>query len=236
MVSRGQFRRAIAGCPTVPRTVSPWPTAAVFCRRRRFSQNSAASTPVPGVFLQLMPRPAGLSHTPGSGKYAGVKPGTEEKTMEWNPLLTLIAAECVSCGSTAEAVNKDRLLLGDRDSVCCHSIPRALNVCGSTGSHCEKTPEGARLLEAAGEGTKMADHFSPKVRPAFPSSVIISERSSPSRVRCAAPNNGAPLTACGPFQNNTLRGGKGSLQTARWAGDHFAAILVPFFSATDTRL
>src|SRR5450432_3847236 len=89
------------------------------------------------------------------------------------------------------------------------------------------------MLEAAGEGTKMADHFSPKVRPAFPSSVIISERSSPSRVRCAAPNNGAPLTACGPFQDNTLRGGKGSRQTARWAGDHFAAILVPFFSATD---
>jgi hypothetical protein len=84
-----------------------------------------------------------------------------------------------------------------------------------------------------GEGTKMADHFSPKVRPAFPSSVIISERSSPSRVRFAAPNNGAPLTACGPFQDNTLRGGKGSLQTARWAGDHFAAILVPSFSATD---
>src|SRR5664279_5381000 len=80
----------------------------------------------------------------------------------------------------------------------------------------------------------MADHFSPNVRPAFPSSVIISERSSPSRVRFAAPNNGAPLTACGPFQDNTLRGGKGSLQTARLTGDHFAAILVPFFSATDT--
>ena len=92
------------------------------------------------------------------------------------------------------------------------------------------------VLEAVGEGTKMADQFSPKVRPAFPSSVIISERSSPSRVRCAAPNNGAPLTACGPFQNNTLRRGKGSLQTGRLVGDHFAAILVPFFSATDTRI
>ena len=53
------------------------------------------------------------------------------------------------------------------------------------------------LLEAAGEGTKMADHLSPIVRPAFPSSAIISERSSPSRVRFAAPNNGAPLTAPG---------------------------------------
>jgi hypothetical protein len=53
------------------------------------------------------------------------------------------------------------------------------------------------LLEAAGEGTKMADHLSPIFRPAFPSSAIISERSSPSRVRFAAPNNGAPLTAPG---------------------------------------
>ena len=53
------------------------------------------------------------------------------------------------------------------------------------------------LLEAAGEGTKMADHFSPIFRPAFPSSAILSERSSPSRVRFAAPNNGAPLTAPG---------------------------------------
>jgi hypothetical protein len=35
------------------------------------------------------------------------------------------------------------------------------------------------------------------LRPAFPSSAIISERSSPSRVRFAAPNNGAPLTAPG---------------------------------------
>jgi hypothetical protein len=53
------------------------------------------------------------------------------------------------------------------------------------------------VLEAAGEDTKMADHLSPIFRPAFPSSVIISERSSPSRVRYAAPNNGAPLTAPG---------------------------------------
>ena len=58
------------------------------------------------------------------------------------------------------------------------------------------------VLEAVGEGTKMAGPLSPKVRPAFPSSVIISERSSPSRVRFAAPNNGAPLTACGPFLDN----------------------------------
>ena len=53
------------------------------------------------------------------------------------------------------------------------------------------------LSEAAGQGTKMADHFSPIFRPAFPSSAILSERSSPSRVRFAASNNGAPLTAPG---------------------------------------
>ena len=51
------------------------------------------------------------------------------------------------------------------------------------------------MLEAAGEDTKMADHLSPIFRPAFPSSAIISERSSPSRVRFAAPNNGAPRSA-----------------------------------------
>src|ERR1035441_9153827 len=56
---------------------------------------------------------------------------------------------------------------------------------------------GHEVLEAAGEGTKMADHLSPSFRPAFPSSAIISERSSLSRVRSAAPNNGAPLTAPG---------------------------------------
>lgn len=40
-------------------------------------------------------------------------------------------------------------------------------------------PPISELLEAAGEGTKMADHLSPVFRPAFPSSAIISERSSP---------------------------------------------------------
>src|ERR1017187_1908332 len=63
----------------------------------------------------------------------------------------------------------------------------------ATVAECQR----AYLLEAAGEGTKMADHLSPIFRPAFPSSAIISERSSPSRVRFAAPNNGAPLTAPG---------------------------------------
>src|ERR1700680_480763 len=35
----------------------------------------------------------------------------------------------------------------------------------------------------------------PTLSPLFPSCPIVSERSSPSRVRYAAPNNGAPLTA-----------------------------------------
>ena len=89
------------------------------------------------------------------------------------------------------------------------------------------------MSEAAGEGTILADHFSPTFRPAFPSSAIISERSSLSRVRFAAPNNGAPLTAPGRSGQRLLTRGKGSLQTARLVGDHFAVILVPFFSATD---
>jgi hypothetical protein len=46
------------------------------------------------------------------------------------------------------------------------------------------------LLEAVGKCTTFRGPLSPGVCPAFPSSAIISERSSPSRVRCAAPNNG----------------------------------------------
>jgi len=69
--------------------------------------------------------------------------------------------------------------------------------------------------------------------PAFPSSVIFSERSSPSRVRFAAPNNGAPLTAPGRSEQRLLIRGKGSLRTAPPAGCHFAAISVPFSTATD---
>jgi Nif-specific regulatory protein len=45
---------------------------------------------------------------------------------------------------------------------------------------------------------------------AFPTYLIIAERSSPSRVRFAAPNNGAPLTDSGPFRTTLLRRGKGS--------------------------
>ena len=42
------------------------------------------------------------------------------------------------------------------------------------------------------------------------------------------------LDCSGPFRTTPLRRGKGSLRTAPLAGDHFAAILVPFFAATDT--
>jgi hypothetical protein len=42
------------------------------------------------------------------------------------------------------------------------------------------------------------------------------------------------LDGSGPFRTTLLRRGKGSLRTAPLAGDHFAAILVPFFVATDT--
>ena len=79
----------------------------------------------------------------------------------------------------------------------------------------------------------MADHLSLHVRPAFPCSAIISERSSPSRVRFDAPNNGAPLTAPGRSEQHLLIGGKGSLRPAPPAGRHLAAILVPFSTATD---
>src|SRR5450432_2231126 len=41
------------------------------------------------------------------------------------------------------------------------------------------------------------------------------------------------LDGSGPFRNTLLRRGKGSLRTAPRAGGHFAAILVPFFAATD---
>jgi hypothetical protein len=42
------------------------------------------------------------------------------------------------------------------------------------------------------------------------------------------------LDGSAPFRTTLLRRGKGSLRTAPLAGDHFAAILVSFFAATDT--
>src|ERR1019366_844810 len=41
------------------------------------------------------------------------------------------------------------------------------------------------------------------------------------------------LDGSGPFLTTLLRRGKGSLRKALLGGDHFAAILVPFFAATD---
>src|ERR1017187_9533632 len=41
------------------------------------------------------------------------------------------------------------------------------------------------------------------------------------------------LDGSGPFRTTLLRRGKGSPRTAPLAGDHFAAILVTFFAATD---
>ena len=46
-------------------------------------------------------------------------------------------------------------------------------------------------------GPLLCPHLSPILRRAILSFRILPERSSPSRVRCAAPNNGAPLTAPG---------------------------------------
>src|SRR4029077_3370359 len=79
----------------------------------------------------------------------------------------------------------------------------------------------------------MADHLSPVLPPAFPSSAIISERSSPSRVRFAAPNNGAPLTAPGRSEQHRLGREKGSLQKAASHLGAKGAKMAPFFTATD---
>jgi hypothetical protein len=61
---------------------------------------------------------------------------------------------------------------------------------------------------AVGDGAIMAAHLSPDVRLAFLSCHIILERSSPSRVRFAAPNNG---TAPGRSEKRFLRREKGFL-------------------------
>jgi hypothetical protein len=63
--------------------------------------------------------------------------------------------------------------------------------------------------------------------------VIIAERSSPSRVRFAAPNNGAPLTDSGPFRNNTPEKRERLQLEGRGPVTAIAAKVVPFFAATD---
>ena len=59
---------------------------------------------------------------------------------------------------------------------------------------------------------------------AFPSSAIISERSSPSMVRFAAPNNGAPLTGPGRSNKTFLSRAKSSVWNwHRWRR-HFGTL------------
>jgi hypothetical protein len=68
---------------------------------------------------------------------------------------------------------------------------------------------GDFLLVAVAEGAILAAHLSPNFRLAFLSRCIVPERSSPSRVRFAAPNNGAPLTAPGRSEKPFLIREKG---------------------------
>jgi hypothetical protein len=60
-----------------------------------------------------------------------------------------------------------------------------------------------KLSVAVGDGANMEAHLSPEFRLAFLSRHIILEQSSPSRVRFAAPNNGAPLTAPGRSEKHS---------------------------------
>ena len=88
------------------------------------------------------------------------------------------------------------------------------------------------MLVAVGDGAIMAAHLSPDFRLAFLSWRLISERSSPSRVRFAAPNNGAPLTAVGRSETRLLTGEKGFLSNGYRNRDHHTAIMAPFLTAS----
>jgi hypothetical protein len=66
------------------------------------------------------------------------------------------------------------------------------------------------MLVAASEGATFRGPLRAPDQGAFPSFWMVPERSSPSRVRFAAPNNGAPLTAPGRSEANRLSRGKGS--------------------------
>jgi hypothetical protein len=92
------------------------------------------------------------------------------------------------------------------------------------------------MLKAAGDGAILAEHPSLAIRPAFPSRPIISERSSPSRVRFAAPNNDAPLTAPGGSEEHVLTRGKGSSLKGYSARGHFAAKMAPFFDVINREI
>ena len=71
---------------------------------------------------------------------------------------------------------------------------------------------------------------------AQPFSVGPSSQNGPrrQRVRCAAPNNGAPLTAPGRSELHLLGGEKGSFQEAAGNVGANGAKMAPFFTATDT--
>jgi hypothetical protein len=73
-------------------------------------------------------------------------------------------------------------------------------------------------------------------RYSFPSGTIVPERSSPSRVRSAAPNNGAPLTAPGRSEQPLPLRGKSSIQKAEGQWDHLGAKMAPFFHCHQQKL
>ena len=86
---------------------------------------------------------------------------------------------------------------------------------------------------APAEGAIFLPHLSLVVRRAFLSPTSLAERSSPSRVRFAAPNNGAPLTAQGRSEltppdkrERLIPEGCGHLGAK-------GAKMAPFFTATD---
>jgi hypothetical protein len=70
---------------------------------------------------------------------------------------------------------------------------------------------GVLLLVAVRKGATFLPAPSAHLRRAFLSFHIVSERSSPSRVCFAAPNNGAPLTAPGRSKKRLLIREKGSI-------------------------
>jgi hypothetical protein len=56
-------------------------------------------------------------------------------------MLTLIAAECVRCGSSGETVRADRWLLREKEAVCCLSNPDSFTDGGFPGSEPAGLPE-----------------------------------------------------------------------------------------------
>jgi hypothetical protein len=87
---------------------------------------------------------------------------------------------------------------------------------------------------APAKGATFWDHLSLVVRRAFLSLISLAERSSPSRVRFAAPNNGAPLTA--PGRSELTPPDKRERLIPEGCGHLGArgAKMAPFFTATDS--